>query len=96
MSYLHCVSELTINEDNSATYTLNMCNVCFKSMQSVTPDPKVWIENAVHNRSRIEGDRIYKIELERHLEAGTMPANPTKESLILAYEIPVRETSDIT
>jgi hypothetical protein len=65
-------------------------------MQSVTPDPKVWIENAVHNRARIEGDRIYKIELERHLEAGTMPANPTKESLILAYEIPVRETSDIT
>ena len=89
MSYLHCVSELTVNEDNSATYTLNMCNVCFKSMQSVTPDPKVWIENAVHNRARIEGDRIYKSELDRHSEAGTMPTNPTKETLILGYEIPV-------
>jgi hypothetical protein len=93
MSYIHCVSELTINEDKSATYTLNMCNVCFKSMQSLASDPKEWIENAVHNRARIEGDRIYKSEIERHIEAGTMPANPTKESLILAYEIPVQETS---
>jgi hypothetical protein len=64
-------------------------------MQSLASDPKGWIENAVHNRARIEGDRIYKSEIERHLEAGTMPTNPTKESLILAYEIPVQETSNI-
>jgi hypothetical protein len=39
---------------------------------------------------------VYKSELERHLEAGTMPPNPTKESPILAYEIPaVQETSNI-
>jgi hypothetical protein len=46
-------------------------------------------------RSQVEGERIYKSEIERHLEAGTMPANPTKQSLILAYEIPVQETSNI-
>jgi len=92
MSYIHCTSNIIVNQDQSATVTLDMCNVCFKSMQSVTPDPKYWIENAVHNRARIEGDRIYKSELDRHIEAGTMPINPTKETLILGYEIPVKIT----
>ena len=96
MSYLHCTGDIIVNEDQSAVVTLNMCNVCYKSMQSLTTDPKGWIENAVHNRSRKEAERIYKSEMERHLEAGTMPTNPTKESLILAYEIPaVQETSNI-
>jgi len=95
MSYLHCTSNIIVNLDQSAIVTLNMCNVCYRSMQSLTVDPEFWICNAVHNRARIEGERIYKSEIERHLEAGTMPANPTKESLILAYEIPVQETSNI-
>ena len=96
MSFLNCTTTFVTNEDGSSTFTINMDDVTTKCMQSLTSDPEFWICNAVHNRARIEGERIYKSEIERHLEAGTMPANPTKESLILAYEIPVRETSDIT
>lgn len=95
MSFIHCTSKIVVNSDQSATVTLELCNVCYKSMLSVSPDPKTWIENAVHNRSRIEGESIYKKQLERHLEAGTMPTNPTKESLILDYEIPTKETTPL-
>jgi hypothetical protein len=88
MSFLSCTTSFTENDDGSSTFTINMDDVTTKCMQSLTPDPEFWICNAVHNRARIEGERIYKSEIERHLEAGTMPANPTKQSLILAYEIP--------
>lgn len=92
MSYLNCTCDLTETETGSAVFTINMDQVTYKCMKSLTPDPAHWIHNAVCNRARIEGDRVYKLELERHLEAGTMPANPTKESLILAYEIPSPES----
>lgn len=94
MSFLSCTTSFAVNEDGSSTFTINMDDVTTKCMQSLTPDPEFWIHNAVCNRARIEGDRIYKAEIERHLEAGTMPANPTKQSLILEYEIPVQETSN--
>jgi hypothetical protein len=95
MSYLNCTCNLSENENGGATCTINMDDVTYKCMKSLAASPEEWIHNAVHNRSRQEGDRIYKLELEKHIEAGTMPTNPTKESLILAYEIPVQETSNI-
>ena len=94
MSYLNCTCNLSENEDGGAVCTINMDDVTYKCMKSLAARPEEWIHNAVHNRSRQEGDRIYKSEMERHLESGTMPTNPTKESLILAYEIPVQETSN--
>lgn len=94
MSYLNCTCNLSENEDGGAVCTINMDVVTYKCMKSLAASPEDWIHNAVCNRSRQEGDRIYKAELERHIEAGTMPANPTKESLILAYEIPVIESSN--
>lgn len=89
MSFLNCTTTFVIDEDGSSTFTIHMDDITTKCMQSLTPDPEGWICNAVHNRARIEGERIYKSELDRHIEAGTMPANPTKESLILGYEIAV-------
>ena len=87
--YLHCTSNVVVNADLSATVTLELCNVCYKSMQSITNDPGHWISNAVHNRARKAGDELYKKELDRHVENGTMPSNPTKGNLILEYQIPV-------
>ena len=94
MSYLNSTCSLTENEDGGAVCTINMDTVTYKCMKSLAARPEEWIHNAVCNRARIEGDRIYKAEIERHLEAGTMPANPTKQSLILEYEIPAQETSN--
>lgn len=87
--YLHCTSNIVVNEDLSATVTLELCNVCYKSMLTVTSNPGEWIENVTHNRARKAGDIIYKRELDNHLENGTTPPNPTKGNLIIECEIPV-------
>jgi hypothetical protein len=87
--YLTCSSNIVVNKDLSATVTLELCKVCYKSMLTVTSDPREWIENVTHNRARKAGDIIYKHEIDRHLENGTTPPNPTKGNLILEYEIPV-------
>jgi hypothetical protein len=88
MSFISCTKTFVVNEDGYSKFIINMDNVTTKCMQSLTPDPEFWISNAVENRARIEGERIYRLEMERHIENGTMPQNPTKQSLILAYEIP--------
>jgi uncharacterized protein YdgA (DUF945 family) len=89
MSFNTYTSTFTENEDGSSTYTINMSDVTTKCMKIDSKDPKEWIDNAIDNKSRIVGERVYKLELDRHLENGTMPSNPTKGNLILAYEIPV-------
>jgi hypothetical protein len=87
--YLTCSSNIVVNKDLSATVTLELCNVCYKSMLTVTSDPREWIENVTHNRARKAGDIIYKHEIDHHLENGTLPPNATKGDLILSYEFPV-------
>jgi len=94
MSFVNSDTSFIKNEDGSSTFTITMDDVTTKCMECVAPDIEVWISNAVDNRTRIEGNRIYKSEIERHLEAGTMPSAPTKQSLILAYEKPITETPD--
>lgn len=95
MSFLSCQTTCVKNDDGTSTFTATMDAVTTKCMESFCDDPEEWVKNAIMARSQVEGERIYKSEMERHLEAGTMPTNPTKASLILAYEIPVRETSNI-
>lgn len=92
MSFLECTTSFVKNADGSSTFTITMDEIMTKCMLVVTSDPKFWIRNAVHTRCRIEGERIYKEEMDRHLDAGTLPANSTKRSLIQNYVIP--EPSD--
>jgi len=66
-----------------------MDEVMTKCMTSLSSDPEFWIHNAIRNRCRIEGERIYKEEMDRYLEQGTVPSNSTKSSLILNYTAPV-------
>ena len=89
MSFNTYTSTFTENGDGSSTYTINMSDVTTKCMKIVAKDPKEWIDNAINNRTRIEGEKVYKEELDRHLDNGTMPSNPTKGTLVLAYEIPL-------
>jgi hypothetical protein len=89
MSFLSCQTTCVKNDDGSSTFTATMDAVTTKCMESFCADPEEWVKNAIVARSQVEGERIYKSEMERHLEAGTIPTNPTKESLILDYEIPV-------
>ena len=89
MSFLKCETTYVKGDDGTSIFTANFDTVTTKCMESFCADPEEWIKNAIISRSQEEGERIYKSEMERHLEAGTMPANPTKQSLILDYEIPV-------
>jgi len=90
-SYLNCTSNVIVSENGGAIVTLELCNVCWKSMLSVSSNPGEWINEAVINRARKGGDEIYKKEVDRHLTNGTLPVGATKQSLILDYEIPSRE-----
>ena len=92
MSFLGSTTSFTNNADGSSTFTITMDEVMTKCMTSASRDPEEWIHNAIHNRCRIEGERIYTEEMERHLGAGTLPANSTKTSLIQNYTIPDLET----
>lgn len=92
MSFLGSTTSFTNNADGSSTFTITMDEIMTKCMTSVAKDPESWIHNAIHNRCRIEGERIYKEEMDKHLDAGTLPANSTKKSLIHNYTIPEPES----
>jgi len=92
MSFLGSTTSFTNNADGSSTFTITMDEIMTKCMTSVSRDPEEWIHNAIHNRCRIEGERIYTEEMERHLNTGTLPANSTKQSLIQNYTIPEPES----
>lgn len=94
MSFLECTTSFVKNADGSSTFTITMDKVMTKCMSSLSSDPEIWIHNTVHNRSRIEGERIYKEEMERHLDAGTLPENSTKKSLIENYVIPEQTNTE--
>ena len=89
MNFVDCETTYVKSDDGTSIFTAKLNTVTTKCMESFCADPEEWIKNAIVSRSQEEGNRIYKSELDRHIEAGTMPTNPTKESLILAYEIPV-------
>ena len=86
MSYLCCTSNLVVNEDQTATVTMELCNVCCKTIQSSYSNPEEWLNSLVKNSIESRADYIYRRQMEKHLSEGTMPAGATKESLILSYE----------
>ena len=86
MSYICCTSNLVVNEDQSATVTLDLCNVCYKTIQTSFPDPAGWVNNLVETSIGYKADSIYQRQMEKHFAEGTMPASATKASLILSYE----------
>ena len=86
MSYLCCTSNLVMNEDQSATVTMELCNVCCKTIQTSFSNPEEWANSLVKNSIESRADSIYKLQMEKHFVEGTLPAGATKESLILSYE----------
>ena len=77
-----------INGDGSATITLELCAVTFRSMRHATPEVGKWIENAIQNKASHEGDRMYAQEIDKHIKAGTVKSDMTKSSLIINCAIP--------
>jgi len=88
MSFLSCSTSFKLNDDGTSSFSVTMDEVTTKCMKSFCAEPEEWIKNCIISRSQTEGERIYKSEIERHLENGTMPINATKASLILDAELP--------
>ena len=72
-----------VNDDGSATFTLNMCPVCYKCFQHLTPEIDTWLYDVLECKASHTGDEVYKKELDAHLTAGTLSRDMTKTSLIL-------------
>ena len=87
MSYFCCTTKFVVNENQSATATIELCDVCYKTIQACTSKPEEWINNIMKNSIQSRGDYICQRQIEKYLSEGTMPANVTKESLISAFEI---------
>ena len=75
-----------MNEDQSATVTMELCNVCCKTIQTSFSNPEEWVNSLVKTSIESRADYIYRRQMEKHFVEGTMPAGATKESLILSYE----------
>ena len=92
MSDEYIKSSKTIKDDGGVDITLHLTPVIYKSLQHICFDVNEYIVNCVYSRSENSIDEIYKKEIEKHITAGTIKADMTKESLVLNAELPVYET----
>lgn len=86
MSYLCCTSNLVVNENQTATVTIELCDVCYKTIKTSYSDPEEWINSLVKNTIESRANSIYQRLIDTHLRDGTMPAGATKRSLIISYD----------
>ena len=84
-------SSKTIKDDGGVDITLHLTPVMYKSLQHICADVNEYIVNSVFSRSENSMDEIYKQEIEKHMTAGTITADMTKESLVLNAELPNNE-----
>ncbi len=82
-------SSKTIKDDGGVDITLHLTPVIYKSLQHICFDVNEYIVNFVYSRSENSIDDIYKKEIEKHITAGTLKTDMTKESLVLNAEFPV-------
>tara|TARA_R110001592_G_scaffold18785_2_gene77559 strand:+ start:1432 stop:1767 length:336 start_codon:yes stop_codon:yes gene_type:complete len=84
-------SSKTIKDDGGVDITLHLTPLMYKSLQHICSDVNMFIVNFVFSRSENSIDEIYKKEIEKHITAGTIKADMTKESLVLNAELPNNE-----
>jgi len=84
-------SSKTIKDDGGVDITLHLTPVMYKSLEHICSDVNMFIVNFVFSRSENSIDEIYKTEIEKHISAGTITADMTKESLVLNAELPNNE-----
>jgi len=83
---IECTSNICPNEDHTATLTVNLCDVSYKTLQTYFENPSDWINTLIKDTIEIRSEEIYKKQLDKHISNDTLPVNPTKRSIILSYE----------
>jgi len=64
---------------------MELCNVCYKTIHTRHTDPEEWVGDLVKNSIQYRADSIYKLQLEKHLSEGTMPAGATEKAYKIRY-----------
>ena len=85
-SCISCTSNICPNEDHTATLTVNLCDVSYKTLQTYFENPSDWINTLIKDTVEIRSEEMYKKQLDKYISNGTLPANSTKRSIILSYE----------
>ena len=85
-------SSKTIKDNGDVDITLHLTPVMYRSLQHICADVNKFISNFVYSRSERSIDEIYKMEIEKHITAGTINANMTKENLVINADLPFNET----
>ena len=86
----HTTTTKKIDDDGNTEIIIKLDKVASKAIIiNVTDNVDGWLLALVTNRADTAIDKIYKTEMSRHLEAGTVANGMTKESLVLDYVIPV-------
>ena len=93
--YKNIKSEQIINDDGSIDINLKINALSHKALKTNIDGIDAWLVNFIHTKTEKVIDRIYKMEIERHMEAGTLPAGATKDSLVMDYVEPVAEPPPI-
>jgi hypothetical protein len=83
---IQCTTNICPNEDHTATLTVNLCDVSYKTLQTYFEDPSDWINTLIKDTIQIRSEEIYRKQLDKHISMGNLPANSTKRSIILSYE----------
>lgn len=83
---IECTSNVCVNDDQSATFTINVCDVSYKTLQTYFDDPVDWINTLIKDTIEIRAEELYKRHVDKLLSKGSLPVGATKKSLVLSYE----------
>ena len=88
----HTTTSKKIDDDGNTEIIIKLDKIASKAIRvSVTDNVDGWLLALLTMRADTAIDEIYKAEMTRHLQAGTIANGMTKESLVLDYVIPVVE-----
>lgn len=69
-----------------ANYTVTLSAAEEKALGTVMLDIQWWLDNFVHDRAKIEVDRIFAEEVKRKIEAG-QTVSGSKDDIVLAANV---------
>ena len=86
----HTTTSKKMDDDGNTEIIIKLDKVASKAIRvGVTDNVDGWLLALVTHRADIAIDEIYKAEMNRHLQAGSVANGMTKESLVLDYVVPV-------
>ena len=80
---IQCTSNICPNEENTATLTVNLCEVSYKTLQTYFENQSDWMNTLIKDTISIRSEEIYRKQLDKHITGGHLTENATKNTMIL-------------